>query len=184
MPSGAAMPRRPPGPACAVAPGGTCATGGPTTCGRHRGAATPTFVLLHGEQEVGRILGYVDGPNFWRQLQALMMAGAGRLEDTSPQRACPRHGMNARHGRAITPIGIAIQADQPPLLEPRPDHRIQAGPQAGGQPEGIRGTADRGQQESTAVERVPDIAVQPVRMQRLRTAPSGTSAVPAKRRRS
>jgi thioredoxin-related protein len=44
---------------------------------------TPTFVLLHGEQEVGRILGYVDGPNFWRQLQALMWQVPGRLEDTS-----------------------------------------------------------------------------------------------------
>lgn len=44
---------------------------------------TPTFVLLHGGQEVGRILGYVDSPNFWRQLQALMWQVPGRAENTS-----------------------------------------------------------------------------------------------------
>ncbi|GJL90247.1 MAG: hypothetical protein DHS20C03_39560 [Minwuia thermotolerans] len=44
---------------------------------------TPTFVLLHGGQEVGRILGYIDRPNFWRQLQALMWQVPGRAENTS-----------------------------------------------------------------------------------------------------
>ena len=51
---------------------------------------TPTFVLLHGGQEVGRILGYIDSPNFWRQLQALMWQVPGRAENTSlkvPSRA-------------------------------------------------------------------------------------------------
>jgi len=51
---------------------------------------TPTFVLLHGGQEVGRILGYVDSANFWRQLQALMWQVPGRAETTfltAPARA-------------------------------------------------------------------------------------------------
>lgn len=44
---------------------------------------TPTFVLLHQGEEVGRILGYIDSPTFWGQLQALMWQVPGRAENAS-----------------------------------------------------------------------------------------------------
>ncbi|MDF1736556.1 MAG: thioredoxin family protein [Minwuia sp.] len=44
---------------------------------------TPTFVLLHGGQEVGRILGYIDSRSFWQQLQALMWQVPARAEKTA-----------------------------------------------------------------------------------------------------
>jgi len=81
MPSGAAMARQPWASARRCA-GSTCVTGDDL---RHVTGVrmTPTFVLLHGGQEVGRILGYIDSPNFWRQLQALMWQVPTRAESAS-----------------------------------------------------------------------------------------------------
>jgi hypothetical protein len=90
------------------------------SAGAHRLANvryTPTFVLLDGDREVGRIVGYGGSEMFWSQAQNLFAEAGLKVEPTVPGAAPPAGRETKSHAKTQStmlgwpsaPVGRALE---------------------------------------------------------------------------